>query len=321
MSNNKIKIISIVGPTASGKTSLSVELALALNTEVISADSMQIYKYMDIATAKPSADERKGVIHHLMDYVEPGESYSVSRYVNDALSSAQAISNKGKIPILVGGTGLYVDSLLDGIKFCEGETDLKLRVKLKTELEENGLNFMINKLSEFDPESAQKLSAERNPKRILRAMEVYYTTGVTLSEQNLKSKEKPSVFDSLKIGIKFRNRDLLYNRINQRVDIMLEQGLLKEAEAFFSSAYGNTAKQAIGYKELKPYFDGIKSLNECIELLKQSTRRYAKRQLTWFNRDKNIHWFYVDDYNDSQALFSDVLSLVKTKGFDLIENS
>ena len=310
-----------MGPTASGKTSLSVELALALNTEVISADSMQIYKYMDIATAKPSADERKGVIHHLMDYVEPGESYSVSRYVNDALSSAQAISNKGKIPILVGGTGLYVDSLLDGIKFCEGETDLKLRVKLKTELEENGLNFMINKLSEFDPESAQKLSAERNPKRILRAMEVYYTTGVTLSEQNLKSKEKPSVFDSLKIGIKFRNRDLLYNRINQRVDIMLEQGLLKEAEAFFSSAYGNTAKQAIGYKELKPYFDGIKSLNECIELLKQSTRRYAKRQLTWFNRDKNIHWFYVDDYNDSQALFSDVLSLVKTKGFDLIENS
>lgn len=321
MSNNKIKIISIVGPTASGKTSLSVELALALNTEVISADSMQIYKYMDIATAKPSADERKGVIHHLMDYVEPGESYSVSRYVNDALSSAQAISQKGKIPILVGGTGLYVDSLLDGIKFCEGETDLKLREKLKTELEENGLDFMINKLSEFDPQSAQKLSAERNPKRILRAMEVYYTTGVTLSEQNIKSKEQPSVFDSLKIGIKFRNRDLLYNRINQRVDIMLEQGLLREAEAFFSSTYGNTAKQAIGYKELKPYFDGTKNLNECIEHLKQSTRRYAKRQLTWFNRDKNIHWFYVDDYIDSQALFSDVLSLVKTKGFDLIENS
>ncbi len=321
MSDNKIKIISIVGPTASGKTSLSVELALALNTEIISADSMQIYKYMDIATAKPNIDERKGITHHLMDYVEPGESYSVSRYVSDASTIAEIISKKGRIPVLVGGTGLYVDSLLDGIKFCEGETDLKLRESLKADLEKYGLDFMISKLSEFDPQSAKKLSAERNPKRIIRAMEVYYTTGATFTQQNLKSKEQPSVYDPLKIGLKFRNRDLLYNRINQRVDIMLEQGLLKEAETFFNSPYGNTAKQAIGYKELKPYFDGEKKLIECVELLKQSTRRYAKRQLTWFNRDSNIHWFYVDDYNDPQKLFSDVLSLVKTKGFDIIENS
>ncbi len=321
MSVNKIKIISIVGPTASGKTSLSVELALALNTEIISADSMQIYKHMDIATAKPSFDERKGVTHHLMDYIEPGETYSVSRYVRDASSVAERLSKEGKVPIIVGGTGLYIDSFLDGIRFCEGETDLDLRANLQADLEKNGLDFMLNKLSKFDPQSAEKLSVERNPKRIIRAMEVYYTTGSTLTQQNLRSKEYPSAYDPLKIGLKFRNRDVLYNRINHRVDVMLEQGLLREAETFFASPYGNTAKQAIGYKELKPYFEGERPLNECIELLKQSTRRYSKRQLTWFNRDENIHWFYVDDYDNTHSLFFDVLSFVKTEGFDIIENS
>ncbi len=321
MAENKIKIISIVGPTASGKTSLSVELALALRSEIVSADSMQIYKYMDIATAKPTSEERKGIVHHLMDYVEPGEVYSVSRYVDDATCAIKLIADKGKVPILVGGTGLYVDSLLDGIKFSDGETDLELRNKLQKELEEHGLDCMLKKLSEFDHQSAEKLSVERNPKRIIRAIEVYYTTGVTLTQQNLKSRETPSVFEPLKIGLKFRDREVLYNRINHRVDLMLELGLMKEAENFFASSFGNTAKQAIGYKELKPYFDGEKSLEECIELLKQSTRRYAKRQLTWFNRDEKIHWFFVDDYNAPGSLFSDVLSLVKTKGFDIIENS
>lgn len=321
MSENKIKIISIIGPTASGKTSLSIDLALALDTEIISADSMQIYKFMDIATAKPAPEERRGIVHHLMDYVEPGEIYSVSRYVDDAISAAGSINEKGKVPILVGGTGLYVDSLLEGIKFCEGETDLQLRSKLQTELNEYGIDHMLSKLAQFDPQSAEKLSLERNPKRIIRAFEVFYTTGHTLTQQNIKSRETPSVFIPLKIGLKFRNREVLYNRINRRVDIMLEQGLLKEAEDFFSSPFGNTAKQAIGYKELRPYFDSEKDLSECIELLKQSTRRYAKRQLTWFNRDENINWFYVDDYEDFKSLFTDVLSLVKAKGFDTIENS
>lgn len=316
MSDNKIKVISISGPTASGKTALSVDLCKALNGEVVSADSMQIYRGMDIATAKPSVTEKNNVPHHLMDFIDADDIYSVARFIEDATNAIKDISARGKLPVIVGGTGLYIDSLLNGITFTEGEVDLELRNSLMQKLEAEGLNALLELLSTIDEESAKKLSVERNPKRIVRALEVYYTTGITMTEQNIRSKEKGSIFEPVKIALNFRDRQKLYDRINKRVDMMLDMGLLEEAEIFFNKNNSSTSIQAIGYKELKPYFDKERNLNECIETLKRSTRRYAKRQITWFMRDPEIEWFYVDDYKDYNDLYNHISSYLNTKGFD-----
>ncbi len=316
LSDNKIKVVSIAGPTASGKTSLSVKLAQRFGAEIVSADSMQIYKGMDIATAKPTKEEMCSIPHHLMDFVDIEETYSVARYIEDANKAIENIHSRGKLPLIVGGTGLYMDSLLSGITYCEGEVDLDLRKKLQDKLALVGIDEMLRELATFDPDSAQRLSIELNPKRIIRAMEVYYTTGITMTEQNLRSRNVESQYNPTKIALNFRDRQKLYDRINLRVDIMLEQGLVKEAEAYFSSNPGNTAVQAIGYKELKPYFDGVLSLEECVETLKRSTRRYAKRQLTWFMRDQQIKWFYADDYNNSDELFQSVSDYLIQEGFE-----
>lgn len=316
MSDKKIKVVSVAGPTASGKTSLSVKLAQRFNAEIVSADSMQIYKGMDIATAKPSKDEMCTVPHHLMDFLDTSETYSVARYVSDASNAIADIHSRGKLPMIVGGTGLYMDSLLSGLTYCEGDVDLKLRSALQEKMSAIGIDGMLDELSSFDPDSAERLERERNPKRIIRAMEVYYTTGVTMTEQNLRSKSVQSSYEPTKIALNFKDRQRLYDRINLRVDIMLEQGLLQEAEAYFSASHGNTAVQAIGYKELKPYFDGLLSLDECIETLKRSTRRYAKRQLTWFMRDQSIRWFYADDFSDSDGLFEAVSDYLVQEGFE-----
>ncbi len=315
MSDNKIKILSIVGPTASGKTSLSIHLAKKLSGEIVSADSMQIYKGMDIATAKPDMDERMGIPHHLMDYVEVGEPYSVARYISDADDVIRDIVKRGNLPILTGGTGLYVDSLLNGIQFTEGEVDFKLRSELQDKFDAQGLDALLEELDVIDSETASKLSIERNPKRIIRALEIYYTTGITMSEQNRLSKQNGSLYEPVKIALTFRDRQKLYDRINLRVDLMLEKGLVKEAQNFYLMPQGNTSKQAIGYKELLPYLEGEKSLDECIETLKRSTRRYAKRQLTWFNRDDDIKWFYKDDYETDDIFYLDVLDYLTQKGF------
>lgn len=320
MTDNKIKVLCISGPTASGKTALSVALAQDLNAEIISADSMQIYSGMDIATAKPSAEERQGIKHHLMDYINPDELYSVARFVEDATKAAKDISERGKLPIITGGTGLYTDSLVNGIEFSEGETDLKLRSSLQERLKNEGIDKMLDLLVSVDPESAQKMRTERNPKRIIRALEIFYTTGITMTEQNKRSKEKGSAFEAVKIALNFRDREVLYQRINRRVDIMVEMGLVNECREYLNSYDGETSKQAIGYKELKPYFDGAKALEDCLETLKQSTRRYAKRQLTWFNRDPEIEWFYVDDYRDFNDLYNSVRSYLINKGFDFNES-
>lgn len=319
MTDNKIKVLCISGPTASGKTALSVALAQDLNAEIISADSMQIYRGMDIATAKPSAEERQGIKHHLMDHINPDELYSVARFVEDATKAAKDISERGKLPIIAGGTGLYTDSLVNGIEFSEGETDLKLRSSLQERLKNEGIDKMLDLLESVDPESAQKMRTERNPKRIIRALEIFYTTGITMTEQNKRSKEKGSTFEAVKIALNFRDREVLYQRINRRVDIMVEMGLVNECREYLNSYDGETSKQAIGYKELKPYFDGKKTLEDCLETLKQSTRRYAKRQLTWFNRDPEIEWFYVDDYRDFNDLYNSVRSYLINKGFDFNE--
>ena len=317
MNINKPKVIAIVGPTASGKTALSVEVAKSFGGEVISADSMQIYKGMDIATAKPTFDEMQGVKHHLIDFLNSDEEFSVAAFTSLAHKAVGEITSRGNVPVVAGGTGLYVDNFLAGTVFTEGETDFTLRDELMKRLESEGLDVLLNELKAVDTESYERLKIERNPKRVVRALEIYKTTGVTMTEQNKLSIPEKTPYDDVKIGLDFRCRQTLYDRINLRVDLMVEAGLIKEAEEFFNTKVSNTAVQAIGYKELEPYFKGEAELSECLESLKRATRRYAKRQLTWFRRDVKTNWFYVDDYKNSAELFSAVKAFLISKGFDL----
>ena len=308
--SDPIKVVSVVGPTASGKTKLSVELAKSFNGEIISADSMQIYKGMTIATAKPSTEEMQGIPHHLMDFLPPDSTYSVAMFTEDAKRCIEEISGRGRLPMIVGGTGLYVDSLLNNIRFYDGARDDELTNRLWDKYNENGVEPLLNQLESVDPVSAQKLSAEKNPKRIIRALEFFYSTGSTITEQNKKSRLIPSPYKAIKIGLTFSDRQKLYDRINLRVDLMLRQGLLEEAKEVLSSPLSTTSVKAIGYKELAPYINGEDSLDNCVEKLKRETRRYAKRQLTWFRRDKDINWLYVDEYDSFEELFTSAVSII-----------
>lgn len=291
---HKIPVIAVVGPTASGKTALAVELALRFGGEVISADSMQIYRRMDIATAKPTAEEMRGVKHHLIDCIEPHEDFSVARYCALARPIIEDITDRGKLPVIAGGTGLYIDSLLGNVRFSEAETDAELRAELQSEADAKGADHMLDVLRSFDPDSADELSAGRNLKRIIRAIEVYRATGMTRTALNTVQTSAPSPYRAVKLGLYAEDRDFLYDRINRRVDRMMDDGLLDEARRFYDGAFGTTASAAIGYKELLPYLRGEMSLETCVENLKRSTRRYAKRQLTWFRRDPGIRWFAID---------------------------
>ena len=291
-----IKALFIVGPTASGKTDLSVSLAKALNGEIICADSMQIYKGIHIASAAPDESEKEGVPHHLFEFLSLDDEYSVADYVKNAKSVISEIASRGKLPIIVGGTGLYVSSLLDNIEYIEQDVDPKLRQKLENKFDEIGAQAMLLELKEFDSESAERLHPN-NRRRIIRAFEVYLQTGKTITEQNILSRQTPSDIEPLVIGITYKNRELLYERINRRVDTMLSNGLFEEAK----QTVGNNKKggfQAIGHKELYPAVLGEDTCDNCAEHLKQQTRRYAKRQLTWFNRDERINWVYPDEDND-----------------------
>ena len=291
-----IKALFIVGPTASGKTNLSIFLAKALNGEIICADSMQIYNGIHVASAAPSELEKDGVPHHLFEFLELDDEYSVADYVKAARTTIKEVAKKGKLPIMVGGTGLYVSSLLDNIEYIEQDADPVLREKLEKKFNEIGAEAMLLELSEFDPESAARLHPN-NRRRIIRAFEVYLQTGKSITEQNALSRQNESEIDPLVIGITYKDRELLYNRINKRVDIMLLNGLLNEA----GQTIGNNKKgafQAIGHKELYPAILGEDTVENCAEKLKQQTRRYAKRQLTWFNRDERINWFYPDEDNN-----------------------
>lgn len=294
----RIKIISVVGPTASGKTALSIEIAKKYNGEIISADSMQIYRGMDIATAKPTKEEMQGMVHHLIDNVNPEDEYSVAQYVKDARDAILDIDSRGKTPILVGGTGLYVNSLLDNVQFSESPVDEELRQKLNSQSTEELLPILYD----VDSESYEKLSIEKNHKRIVRALEIYYQTGKPKSVVDKEAKSVPSPYDAIKIGLNANDRQFLYDRINTRVDLMIDMGLLDEAKKFLSKNLSSTASKAIGYKEFIPYFNGESSLEECKNLLKMETRRYAKRQITWFKRDKEIHWFSIDLMNKDELI-------------------
>ena len=303
-----IKLISVVGPTASGKTALAVELAKHYNGEIISADSMQIYKGMSIATAKPTDEEKQGIPHHLMDFLPSDKTYSVADFADEAGRCIEDIVSRGKMPIIAGGTGLYVDSLLNGVSFEKQERNEEISNELFALYQQNGIDYLLNLLGEFDGESAENLREQRNVKRIIRAIEFYKTSGITISEHNRNSKLQGSPYSPIKIGLKFEDRQKLYDRINLRVDIMLENGLVDEAREVLSSSLSSTSKMATGYKELIPYFSGERSLDECVEILKRETRRYAKRQLTWFNRDKNINWILVDKFK----CFDDILNYAET---------
>lgn len=305
----KIPLIVICGPTASGKTSLSIAIAKALNGEIVSCDSMQIYKGMDIATAKPTEEERSDAVHHLVDFLDPGETFSVAEYVKLANDVIMDISSRGKQPIVCGGTGLYVTSLVDNVTFDEFGSNDELRNELCALAKEKGNSYLLEMLREFDPESAERLH-ENNLNRIIRAIEVYKITGKTITDYNRDSKLIESPYDTVMIGINYRDRQKLYDRINLRVDIMVKDGLLEEAKEVLSNENMRTAAQAIGYKELLPCFSGEKSLEECLNNLKMQSRRYAKRQLTWLRRDERINWIYADECESFEEIVSKTLSII-----------
>ena len=304
---NKRTVIVIVGPTASGKTSLSIEVAKKINGEIVSADSMQIYKGMDIATAKPTVDEMQNIPHHLISIIDTDETFSVAAYKERALEAISDIFERNSIPVVVGGTGFYIDTLIKNTTFFDFENGDQ-RERLQKRLSRDGIDKLYSELQQIDPETAEKLHLN-DTKRIMRALEVYYATGKTISLQEELSHEKESEYNWFVIGLTSENRDVLYDRINRRVDIMVENGLLNEAEAFFGSTKSTTAKQAIGYKELKPYFDGVMTLEEATENLKRETRRYAKRQLTWFRRNKNINWINIEN-KSSEEIFNEATDLL-----------
>lgn len=304
----KIPVIAVVGPTASGKTSLSINIAKRFSGQVVSADSMQIYEKMNIATAKPTDDEMQGIPHHLIGFQPTDKKFSVAEYVTLAKECIEKIHNQGDFPVVAGGTGLYVDSLLQNIQFSQEDENTETRKELTAMFQDKGAEFMLEALREIDPQTAEKLHLN-DKSRIIRALEVYKLTGKTLTEQKILSRLEESPYRVLYIGINYRDRNVLYDRINRRVDIMVENGLLDEAKEFYNTSRDTTACQAIGYKELAPYFNGEKTLEECLESLKIETRHYAKRQLTWFRKNENINWVYPDDYENIEEMLEYVYSL------------
>ncbi len=315
----KIPLIVVCGPTASGKTSLAVEIAKLHNCEVVSADSMQIYKHMQIATAKPTAKEMQGVPHHLIDFLEPDKSFSVADYVKLAKERISDIYSCGKVPLLCGGTGLYISSLIDNVAFDDTCSSTELRKELSSIAQEKGGEYLLDILKQFDPESAQRLHPN-NITRIIRAIEVYKISGITMT-QAMKNSRRDSIYELCMIGISYYDRDKLYQRINMRVDMMVKSGLIEEAREVLQNDGLQTSFQAIGYKELKPYFNGDKTVQECIEKLKLETRHYAKRQLTWFRRDDRINWIYPDKLPDGSTVLSEAEKIIKASGLINARNS
>ena len=302
-------IICIAGPTASGKTALAVELAKSFNGEVVSCDSMQVYKRMDIGTAKPTADEMQGIPHHMIDICDPDEDFSVSKYCEMATPIVDDILARGKTAIIAGGTGLYMDSLIKGNDFAPFPATGH-RQRLEEKLDEVGLESLIAELSAIDPEAAVR--SQRNPRRIIRALEVYYETGETITAHNLRTQAIPPRYSPLWLGLDFEPRQLLYDRIDLRVGLMLEQGLEKEIRDILSSGIPKscTAMQAIGYKEFVDALDGRCTMEEAADQVRQSSRRYAKRQLTWFKRNKEMNWLTRRESEGAEEILADARQLI-----------
>lgn len=302
MAENKPKIVTVCGPTASGKTWLGVEIALAYGGEVVSADSMQIYKGMNIASAKPTAEEMKGIPHHLIDFLEPGCSFSAADYVKLAHEKIRDILDRGKLPVIVGGTGLYIDSLLNNITFSEVRSDEAYRRELYVFAEKNGNDALYEKLLSADPEAAKSIHMN-NLVRVIRALEVIHVTGRKFSDLKEESRKYESPYDPLILGLNASDRQVLYDRIDKRVDEMIERGLVEEARSLWQNSRMATAGNAIGYKELIPFFEGQAELEACIDKIKLETRHYAKRQLTWFRKNDRIHWLFFDCFSKKCEIF------------------
>jgi len=301
---NKTRVIAVVGPTASGKTALSVELACRYGGEIISCDSMQIYRGMDIGTAKVTEEERRGVPHHLIDIASPESEFSCADYAAVAKKAIADIDGRGKIPVFCGGTGLYLDSVLKNTEFSAAGKDEEYRAYLERECSPEELHLMLCRV---DPESAASIHPN-NIKRVIRALEIYRVTGKTKTEWDFMSRLTEPPYSSIIIGLDYRMRETLYSRIDRRVDIMMECGLTDEVRRLDTPAFrASTASQAIGYKEILSYFDGERSLGEAVELIKQYSRNYAKRQLTWFGKNKDINWIYPDDAPNGTNAFNYVI--------------
>ena len=284
-------VLCVVGPTATGKTKMGVALARRFNGEVVSVDSMQLYRGMEVGTAAPTPEETEGIPHHMVGVAEPTENWSVAKYVAEADKCVQDILARGKLPVLVGGTGLYLDALIRGIDFAAGEQGSEKRQELQQRMENEGAEALLAELRGIDPQAAAKLHL-KDEKRIIRALEVYYETGRTITEHDAETKLHPPRYDALYIGLDFEDRDHLRARIDRRVDVMVEQGLLHEVNALLSSDADRraTAWQAIGYKQFLAVADGTATVKEAVEEVKLRSRQYAKRQLTWLRRNENIFW-------------------------------
>ena len=302
-------IICLAGPTASGKTALAVALAQALNGEVVSCDSMQVYKFMDIGTAKPTLAEMQGVPHHMIDVADPREDYSVSRYCKDAAPIVEDIVSRGKTAIIAGGTGLYMDSLIRGNDFAPFPST-GVRERLERQADAEGLEAMRSWLRSIDPEAEARI---QDRKRLLRALEVYLETGETITEHNRRTQALPPRFTPLWLGLDFGNRQSLYSRIDQRVTHMLEAGLLQEIRSLLQSGVPDTATamQAIGYKEFVSALNGHGTVEAAADSVRQSSRRYAKRQLTWFRRNPAVHWLIREDETSGEEIFRSARQIIQ----------
>ena len=293
----KIKIITVEGPTASGKTSLGIEIALKYGGEIVSADSMQIYKHMDISSAKPTAEELAAVPHHMISIAEPTVNYSLSDYVTEARKAIADIHKRGKIPVIVGGTGLYINTLINNINLSEETPNSDLRHELERYAEEQGNEALHMRLEKIDPEAARNIHMN-NVKRVIRAIEIYENTGITMTEQIRRSKSAGKIYEAHEYGVRYE-REVLYDRINRRVDMMLESGLVGEVKACLKlgCTRDNTSMQGIGYKEVIDYLEDKCDFDTMTERIKQESRRYAKRQITWFKRN-NITWLKPGEIPD-----------------------
>lgn len=307
MRNNTVVVI--FGPTASGKSKLAIDVCKQLNGEVVSADSMQIYRKMDIGTAKALPEEQQGIPHHLIDIIEPNENYSLENFLKDCESTVDDVLSRGKLPVIAGGTGLYISSFINGVELAEAKIDDDYRKTMETIADTEGNLSIKQLLYGIDKQAYLKLKTN-DRKRIIRALEVYRATGKTISQNN-KDSQGNSKYNFIIFGLNCENRNVLYERINLRVDEMMKNGLEQEARMLYNSDLSDTARQAIGYKELFGYFNGDKSLEQAVEEIKQYSRNYAKRQITWFKKELNVTWIPIDEKNYEEILKNTVNGIVK----------
>ena len=308
--SNKINVVAIVGPTATGKTKLAIDIAKKIKAEIINADSMQVYQGMNIGTAKPSKAERENIPYHLIDVVDKKQNFNLADYVKLAHGKINEVYRLGKLPMLVGGTGLYIDAVLKNFKLDVLPENKGVRDLLEKKYEQYGQEYLFDELKALDFKAAEKI-AHNNVKRIIRALEINYLKGKNLDECYLETQSTDEPYNPIIFGLNYKNRDVLYKNINERVDEMITKGLVQEVESLLKEGLSKTAGQAIGYKEFQNYFFCNDSLENVINNIKQSTRKYAKRQITWFKKNKEIIWIHIDEYKNFGEILNFCLEVLE----------